>query len=318
MSGEAAPPFEAAAHLQRSLVTPEGVDLRLTLASVGQRLSAFLIDAGVLLAAMIVATLAALSAGAGLARSAGLRSAEPVAVIWLLGFFLLRNGYFLGFEMSARAASPGKRLLGLRVASRDGARLTADAVFARNALREVELFLPLGFLFAGGAAPLASLAGLGWAAGLLLLPLLHPDHQRAGDLIAGTWVVREPRRPLRRDVAGAGEALAERFAFTPAQLDEYGERELQALEEVLRRGHPQTVHEVAARIRRKIAWSPGEDERDLDFLDAFYAAQRRKLEGDLLFGRRRRHKADRPAGPQSNRAASSDGPAPSRDRRSST
>ena len=31
------------------------------------------------------------------------------AIIWLLGFFLLRNFYFTLFEMRARAATPGKR-----------------------------------------------------------------------------------------------------------------------------------------------------------------------------------------------------------------
>ena len=220
---------------------------------------------------------------------------ELAAALWLLGFCVLRNGYFLGFELSPRAATPGKRALGLRVAARDGARLTADAVFARNAMREVELFLPLGFIVAAAAQgeQVLALTGLGWSAGVLLLPLFTRDRLRAGDLIGGTWVVCEPRRALRRDMAGAGETLEPRFAFTAAQLDAYGEHELQVLEEVLRRAHGPTVAEVADRIRRKIDWTPAAGERDLEFLDAFYAAERRKLETDLLFGRRRRHKLDR-------------------------
>ncbi|HBF81906.1 MAG TPA: RDD family protein, partial [Streptomyces sp.] len=72
--------------------------------------------------------------------------AEIVAVIWLLVFFVLRNFYFTGFELSAAAATPGKRVMGLRVASRDGGRLKAESVFARNALRELEVFLPLSLL----------------------------------------------------------------------------------------------------------------------------------------------------------------------------
>ena len=57
--------------------------------------------------------------------------------------------------------------------------------------------------------------------------------------------------------------------------------------------HKPTVAEVAMRIRGRVGWTVIEGERDLEFLDAFYTAQRRKLEGDLLFGRRRRHKHDR-------------------------
>src|SRR3546814_12137383 len=63
--------------------------------------------------------------------------------IWMLGGFLLRNFWFIGFELGQRAATPGKRLMGIRVVARDGGRLTADAVVARNLIRELELFLPL-------------------------------------------------------------------------------------------------------------------------------------------------------------------------------
>src|SRR5439155_3313446 len=71
---------------------------------------------------------------------------EFLAVLWLLGFFVLRNCWFSLFEMGGRGATPGKRLLGLRVVARDGARLTGGAVIARNAMREIEIFLPLSFL----------------------------------------------------------------------------------------------------------------------------------------------------------------------------
>ncbi len=275
----------------RPLITPEGVDLRLVLATAGQRAAAFLIDAAILLAVMIALTILCLVTG----LAAGGMFGELIAALWLLGAFTLRNGYFLAFELSGRGATPGKRALGLRVASRDGARLTADAVFARNAMREVELFLPLGFVgaAAGRQEPLSAIFGLGWTLALLLLPLFNRDGLRAGDLIAGTWVVHEPRRALRRDMATARAPDTPRFAFTAAQLDVYGEHELQVLEEVLRRNRKATVAEVAGRIRRRIGWSPLADEGDLEFLDAFYTAERRKLEGDLLFGRRRRHRQDR-------------------------
>ncbi|MBE7217643.1 MAG: RDD family protein [Caulobacteraceae bacterium] len=274
--------------LLRRFVTPEGVDLRLVLGSAGQRLAAFLLDALILLATVFAFSLACLFAGVAIRQAS-------LFVIWTLGFFALRNGYFLYWELRPRAATPGKRAMGLRVASRDGGRLRADAVFARNAMREVELFLPLTFLgmsFAQGAW-LVGLAGIGWSAGLLLLPLFNRDRLRAGDLIAGTWVVRQPRRGLLRDMAETGEALAERFRFTSAQLDAYGEMELHVLEEVVRQRQPAMVKDVAARIRRKIGWAPAEGERDLDFLDAFYAAQRRTLERGLLFGARRKDKHDR-------------------------
>lgn len=297
MSGPAAPRRAAARRaaaprLQRQFVTPEGVDLRLRLGSAGQRFSAFLLDLIFLFGMMLAFSIACLFVGLALRQGA-------LLIAWTLGFFALRNGYFLLWELRPRGATPGKRIVGLRVAARDGGRLSADAVFARNALREVELFLPVTFLFMsfGAGAWGVGLAGLGWSAGLLLLPLFNRDRLRAGDLIAGTWVVEAPRRGLLKDMAAGAEALAPRYAFTTAQLDAYGEMELHVLEAVVRRRHAPVSTDVAARIRRRIGWTPISGETDREFLEAFYAAQRRKLEGDLLFGHRRLDAHDRAARP---------------------
>ena len=42
----------------------------------------------------------------------GLASAEIALIVWLLGFFLLRNFYFILMEMGPRAATFGKRMRG--------------------------------------------------------------------------------------------------------------------------------------------------------------------------------------------------------------
>ncbi|HEY0300229.1 MAG TPA: RDD family protein, partial [Rhizomicrobium sp.] len=67
--------------------------------------------------------------------SVGISSAEIAGIVWLLGFFILRNGYFVLMEMGPRAATFGKRGAGLRVVARSGERLTADRVIARNLMR---------------------------------------------------------------------------------------------------------------------------------------------------------------------------------------
>lgn len=87
---------------QRDLVTPEGVDLRLVLADVGERAAAFLLDMAIMAGILIAMTLLAI--GAGIA--ANFRSAEFIGSIWLLVWFFLRNFYFMAFELSPRAATP--------------------------------------------------------------------------------------------------------------------------------------------------------------------------------------------------------------------
>lgn len=292
MSDLAAPVLASSGGERRLFTTPEGVELALDLAGVGQRAVAFLVDFSLILLLMTGLTVAAVF-GAFVFRSSGF--GQLAFVLWTLGLFVLRNGYFIFFELGGRGATPGKRLMAIRVASRSGGRLTAEAVFARNVMREGETMLPLTLLAMGASQSpnaLAALAALVWAAGVVFLPVFNRDRLRLGDMLAGTWVVRAPKPRLLTDVSATGEQVADRFAFTDVQLGAYGERELQVLEAVVRRNSSATVAEVAARIRRKIDWAQRPGEKDIDFLDAYYLALRRKLETGLVFGRRRRDKND--------------------------
>ena len=276
--------------LERELVTPEGVDLRLRLAEASERASAFLLDAainiGVLLVTPIVMALALIGAKG--------HAASGIAVLWLFGSFLLRNLYFILFELTPKAATPGKRMLGLRVASRNGGPLTADAILGRNAMRELEVFLPMSFLFAHtqDVGAWIALFGVIWCAVFVFFPLFNRNRLRVGDVVAGTWVVKTPRLKLLRDMASPRDGPAG-LVFTAAQLDAYGVKELQVLEEVLRRYDAKVVAAVAARIRAKIGWTARDGEGDGDFLDAYYRALRGRLESRLLFGRRRKDKHDK-------------------------
>ncbi len=289
---------------ERTLITPEGVDLRLKIADAGQRASAFLLDLAIIVGVLIGMTILAL-VGAGIFAAAepgnsGANGRMPLGaelalVIWMLGAFVLRNLYFVAFELSPRAATPGKRAMGIRVASRDGGRLRAEAVFARNATRELEVFIPLSLLgmraTAGGVDSWMFLLAAAWCSVFVFFPLFNRDRLRAGDLIGGTWVVRVPKQILVRDMADDAEGRLHRFAFTTAQLDAYGVKELHVLEDVLRLRDRKTMRAVADRIAGKIGWVRNEDD-DFDFLGAYYAGLRGRLESRLLMGRRRKDKFD--------------------------
>ena len=275
---------------RRTLVTPEGVDLELSLADGGQRVGAFLLDL-----VFMVGVLVALTLGVILLLAAfGAEGVSVGQIIWLLGFFLLRNFYFTLMEMGPRAATWGKRAVGIRVVARSGERLTADRVIARNLMREIEFYLPLSFLLynasEGTAGGFAALAGLVWTLLFLLFPLFNKDRLRIGDLLAGTWVVKAPKRKLSFDTLNS-DNRAEHYAFTEAQLDVYGIYELQTLEQVLRDDQAESIAAVAATIRHKIG--AADDGWDRDFLVAYYDAVRARMERGLLFGKRREDKFDR-------------------------
>jgi uncharacterized RDD family membrane protein YckC len=269
---------------RRQFITPEGVDLELVIASSGLRFAALVIDLTLLILLLIALTLLALWIGVG-------GGGEAAMIIWLLGFFILRTFWFILFELGQRAATPGKRITGIRVVARDGGRLTADAVIARNLIRELEIFLPLTFLGGGAAEDMVgwgtSLAGAAWTLTLGFFLLFNRDRMRMGDLIAGTWVVQAARARLDRDL-GQASVADEGLRFTDAELAVYGVFELQELERVLRTNEARVVTQVADTIRAKIGRQPLEE--DGVFLEAYYRQLRARLERGLLFGKRRADK----------------------------
>jgi uncharacterized RDD family membrane protein YckC len=275
--------------------TPEGISVPFEVAPIGDRFRALLIDLALIFLGIIGLWVVA----------------SPLGWIGqmfaLVAGFLLQNFYFIFYEINLGGRTLGKRIAKIRVISRDGGPLTAEAVLARNLTRDLELFLPLIGLLApqalipeapGWAALLASL----WIFVFAAMPLFNRDRLRCGDLVAGTLVVRSPEPILLADLTAAPAFRPARpskeaeITFTREQLDIYGVHELQVLEDLLRRDDertldPRVLSEVAEKIKKKISWP--QDRWKIpprDFLNAFYAAQRGRLEQRLLFGDRRERK----------------------------
>jgi uncharacterized RDD family membrane protein YckC len=292
----------------RVLVTPEGVALPLTLASRGARAGALLLDLIIIGVLIGATTLILLSMGGGAIvgalRAGGktplMQVLEFLYILWLAAMFLFRNAYFLFFELGPRGATPGKRMTGIRIAARDGGRLTAEMVVARNLLRDIELFLPLVFIASasreGGDIGAASLAALAWFLIFPRFPLFNKDRLRAGDIIAGSWVVEAPKRKLEAALSvtgpigpGAGPA-APAYRFGEAELAVYGEYELQMLERVLRENRAEALEQVYEAICAKIGWTSGGSGDARPFLEAYYTALRARLETGMRLGKRKADK----------------------------
>ena len=292
---------------RRTLVTPEGIALPLVLASRGTRFGALLIDLVIIVLAVILITAAAIYSGVGLLGMAGKEfdklegsvkySLEFLVILYIAVMFLFRHGYFLFFELGARGATPGKRATGIRVAARGGGRLSTEMVLARNLLRDVELILPIAAIFSvldgGGVTAWIALA---WLAVFALFPFFNRDRLRAGDLVAGTWVVEAPKSKLEvalstgeTAASGTSRATGASYRFGEEELAIYGEYELQTLERVLRENRSEALVAVHEAICRKIGWNPGAgDERA--FLEAYYTQLRARLESGMRMGQRKADK----------------------------
>jgi uncharacterized RDD family membrane protein YckC len=288
----------------RQIVTPEGVPLAFTLASGGERATAFILDTIFMFVALVVLVVFVQLAGGG----------PWLEAFGIVALFVIRNFYFVIFETRWQGSTPGKRIAGIRVVDARGGQLEAGAILARNLVREIEVWQPLVFLVMGHqlwptAPAWAKLASGVWLLVFMLMPLFNRDRLRIGDMLGGTRVVAQPKTLLVPDLADlsaqgvllptgdVAPAQAPTFPFTAEQLDVYGIYELQVLEGVLRGGgtdpmaHMEAIATVAGRIHAKIRYHvpvlPHQYER---FLRDFYMALRAHLEKKMLFGQRREDK----------------------------
>jgi uncharacterized RDD family membrane protein YckC len=163
--------------------TPEGIMIELRPAGLTSRFYAFLLDwlirIGIIYA---VAIGAAAMSGLGVA-------------LMLILFFGLEWLYPVVFELSRWGATPGKRIMGLKVVMDSGLPITPAASFTRNLLRVAD-FLPMLYGFA-----LASM-------------LIRKDFKRLGDIAAATLVVYQPL-PSPKIVLRDIEPLAPVLALAP-------------------------------------------------------------------------------------------------------
>jgi uncharacterized RDD family membrane protein YckC len=139
-----------------SIDTPEGVPLELTLAGVGSRFLAAIVDTTIQFATLLLIVLFVSLAG----------SSGPVTAAGTILAFLVFLGYDILFETKASGRTPGKRLTGLRVVRRGG----GPVGFRTSAVRNL---LP-GMYLVG-----------------IVCVLVTKQNQRLGDLAAGTLVLRE-------------------------------------------------------------------------------------------------------------------------------
>lgn len=220
--------------------TPELVVLSYTIAGLGSRVYAGLIDLFICAAALI-AFLIGIVALAGHSKESLAQSspstAWAVAVIILFQFAILW-GYYLLFEGFNDGQTPGKRLLRLRAVRDGGYSIGFSASAVRNLMRIVDL--QPAFTYAIGIGSV----------------LVSKSGKRLGDIVAGTIVVRESlvRQPMQSAAPAPSSAVV--TAPLSAQLSDDEFRLLERWAERRNSLEPQRRREltaqVAARLRRTL------------------------------------------------------------------
>jgi uncharacterized RDD family membrane protein YckC len=158
---------------QLSIDTPELVAIHMPLAGIGSRFIALLVDfviwaIGIGIAMSIFAYfLPSLTAFNRM-------SAQWATALYLFLIFLFNWGYFTLFEAFNNGRTPGKRIARIRVIQRSGRAIGLFESMARNFIRYIDM--------CPWVVP--------YAVGVIAI-FVSRDHQRLGDLAAGTLVVRD-------------------------------------------------------------------------------------------------------------------------------
>jgi len=179
---------------QLSIETPELVAIQMPIAGIGSRFIALLVDyliwiPGILIVGRLFAYfLPSLSAFNKL-------SEQWAFAIYLFLIFLFNWGYFTLFEAFWNGRTPGKRVARIRVIERSGRPIGLFESMARNFIRYVD---QIPFFYAVGAIAI----------------FVTKDHQRLGDLAAGTLVVRD--RIEEAPVSNEASRTFTANLFTPA------------------------------------------------------------------------------------------------------
>ncbi|MHB8295824.1 MAG: RDD family protein [Acidimicrobiales bacterium] len=248
-----------------SLRAPEGIRLDLTLAGVGSRFIALLLDT--ILQLLLIGVLAL----ATIVTAGGLRS--YLLAGFAVGAFLVWFGYWIAFEVLSSGRTPGKRLTGLRVVETGGGPPGFRASAVRNLLRIID------------ALPGTYLVGI-------VVVLITRSNQRLGDLAASTLVVRERSgsgaSPGGSDRPGSsakhGEGDAPTLPPVPDwDLTRLGSGDLAALEEFLARratlepsARERIARNLAVALRRVVAGAGLAELAPEDLVEKVVAAKRRQ------------------------------------------
>jgi uncharacterized membrane protein SpoIIM required for sporulation/uncharacterized RDD family membrane protein YckC len=271
--------------------TPELVTFSYTIAGIGSRVAAALIDYFLCLLLLILMFVGFGVLGVGRLISAGGTSSEAwaLALIVLVQFFVLW-GYYVLWEGLADGQTPGKRYMRLRVVSDGGYSVSFAASAIRNLVRIVDM------------QPIIT-----YGVGITSI-LTTKQGKRLGDLAAGTLVVREqivrwepgstgirepevgkrePRTSERREQTPAAEA-----ATTVAPHARLTDDEFAVLERFIERRNsidPARRDELAARLAERFVGALGDvsraDGRPGDRLFELYADERQARFSGAVVGR---------------------------------
>lgn len=241
------------------LVVGEGVALDVPAASFGPRVLAALVDVAITIALLLGLLITLFQVTGGTSATAtivAITSTVTALVVWPVAW-----------ESLTRGRTPGKWAFGLRTVRTDGGPISGGHALMRSLLAVVEIWML-------SAVP------------ALISALVTGRGQRVGDLVAGTYVVRErahlePRVPTRMPPELAQWARSADIAPLPRGLSVALRRVLAADAQLTPQSRERLVRDLAGRLTPLVSPPPPRGTHPMAFLAAVAAERRRRDERRL-------------------------------------
>ncbi len=254
-----------------TLHTPESVELEFTLAGIGNRAYALLIDYIILGLIIVVFLLGSLIFNSVLLETiANLLGSNNGLALWLIavqaliGFFIY-VGYFVFYETVWSGQTPGKRYAKIRVIRDDGRPVRLQQSTLRALLRPFDDLFFIGVFFI----------------------VFNQREKRLGDLVAGTLVIQEeqPVTTAALKVSTSAQSLANKLLIEAdissllpedfAVIREY----LQRREGMIPNARNEVSKQLATQVKQIIGWEKMPTKVDANvFLEAVYQAYQQQVD----------------------------------------
>jgi len=253
-----------------TLHTPESVELEFTLAGIGNRAYALLIDYIILGLIIVVFLLGSLIFNSVLLVTANLLGSTNRLELWLIavqaliGFFIY-VGYFVFYETVWSGQTPGKRYAKIRVIRDDGRPVRLQQSTLRALLRPFDDLFFIGVFFI----------------------VFNQREKRLGDLVGGTLVIQEeqPLPTAALEVSTSAQSLANKLLIE-ADISSLLPEDFAVIREYLQRRDgmiPNARNEVskqlATQVKQVIGWEKMPTKVDANvFLEAVYHAYQQQVD----------------------------------------
>ncbi|GGE69468.1 putative RDD family membrane protein YckC [Pedobacter psychrotolerans] len=225
--------------------TAQNIDIEYEIAGLGERIAARCIDlAG-------FAVLYFLAIVIGLIAAFSLSSTS--LYVALIGFIVIFVFYDLVCELYMNGQTFGKKALKIKVISLDGSQPTFGQYIFRWLFRMIDFGIPLG-----------------WGVVALVSVVVTKNHQRVGDILAKTTLIKTKPRTQIQNVA-FNFALPDEYQPVFKEVLHLNDRDIELVHEVLtsyyQTRNPELIYTMAAKTKEHILVSIPAGMNELQFLE---------------------------------------------------